>query len=84
MKKYIEESELLNNVFTITDPNVIANTLMLELNSIINNISPISYIQRRNNYIPYMKKQTKEEVKKTEELYLTSKNSQKRRRLDCL
>ena len=52
--KFINSSSILNDIFNYVDPNMIANILQLELNSIINVIAPTRIVQFKKNYIPYI------------------------------
>ena len=49
----IRNSSILNNIFTYTDPNLIAEALFLEMNTIIDFISPLKKIQFKKDYVPY-------------------------------
>ena len=51
---FVSNSDILNDVFNFSDPNMIANILQLELNSIINAISPFKIVQYSKNIIPYI------------------------------
>ena len=59
---HIEQSHELNEVFSMTDPNSIANTLQDELTLIINTIAPQKRIQVKNIHSNFL---TPDIVKKT-------------------
>ena len=57
IKKYINYSNL-DTVFQHQDPNFIANTLQLELNSIYNILAPEKIVQYKSNHVPYYNQDT--------------------------
>ena len=46
---YFDNNENLNTIFNHTDPNIIANILQVELNGIIDTISPPKIVQFSKN-----------------------------------
>ena len=59
----IKNSIILNKIFTFTDPNLIAEAIIMELNAIIDFISPVKKIQFKNDYVPYYTKEIREGLK---------------------
>ena len=53
LSKHVQQSHLLNSIFSYDDPDIVADILQLELNSIINSIAPSKIVQYRKDYIPY-------------------------------
>ena len=60
---YINNSEELENLFTLSDPNEIAASLQMELNSIIECIAPQKKVQFRKDYKPYLNSELLEKIK---------------------
>ena len=59
----------INTIFNYTEPNIIANILLFELDVIINSIAPKHRIQVRKNYSPYVNKKLKIEHNLKNQLY---------------
>ena len=53
LNNQIQHSQILNDIFHHTDPNIIANLLQVEINAIINVIAPLKIIQYSRKYTPY-------------------------------
>ena len=66
--KYINANLNLSKIFRYTDPNLVAEILQIELNSIIEIIAPTKKIQVKKNFTPYLSPQTKENLKKSKHL----------------
>ena len=58
----IDNSPLLNNIFNSNDPNYIAETLQLELNTIYNTLAPSKLVQVKHNYVPYYNESMREKI----------------------
>ena len=58
----------IHTAFHYSDPNDIANVLHMELNSIIETISPTKYKQFKKNYIPYIDKNTLNQLDESQRL----------------
>merc|ERR1712059_146122 len=52
-KSHINNCEKLNEIFSITDPNLIANEIVLSLNSIIDIIAPLKKVHFKKDYVKY-------------------------------
>ena len=53
---YVDHNFELNTIFHSHDPNIIAETIIRELNLIVNIIAPKKRVQLRNNFAPYINK----------------------------
>ena len=53
LSQHVKQSHLLNSFFSYDDPDIVADILQLELNSIIDSIVPSKIVQYRKDYIPY-------------------------------
>ena len=62
LKLCIENSELLDSIFQIEDPNEIANRIQLEINTFINTIAPQKILQFKKDHIPYYTKEILEDI----------------------
>ena len=60
---YVDHNFELNTIFHSHDPNVIAETIIRELNLIINIIAPKKRVQLRNNFAPYINKELMGEIR---------------------
>ena len=49
----IQNSENLNSIFNSQDPNFIAETIQIELNTLIDTIAPCKIVQNKKDYCPY-------------------------------
>ena len=58
----LDNSEILNSVFTSNDPEYIAESIQLELNTIYNTLAPSKMVQYKTNYIPYYNNEIREEI----------------------
>ena len=61
--KCIQNSYLLNSIFTYTDPNLIVKILLDELNLIVNHLAPEKIVNFEINHSPYLTKELKNEQK---------------------
>ena len=80
LTKYFNENEMLNTVFNFNDPNIIAEIIQIEINSIIESIAPSKHIQCANNYMPYLDEDMRIEIMETNKLLtdaITSKDTDK-------
>ena len=64
------ESSYINDAFQYEDPEIIADIIQTELNSIIEMIAPTKYQQFKKKYTPYYNKKTVQD-RKTMNEYLT-------------
>ena len=62
LNTYVVNNDMLKTVFNYTDPDIIANIIQIELNSIIDSIAPAKYIQCKNNYLPYVDNDLQSEI----------------------
>ena len=56
-------NENLNTIFSHQDPDTIALTLQVELNSIINSIAPKKFINFKKNHAPFLNQEIKNDIK---------------------
>ena len=68
----IRNSTILNNLFTYTDRNLIAEAFTLEINSIIEFLAPLKKVQFKVNYVPYHTDQIRSDMKIQGELLNTA------------
>ena len=54
MQQYIEQSAPLAQLFTIHDSNTVADTLMRELNLMINTLAPAHITQLNKKHAPWV------------------------------
>ena len=59
LSEYIANNQPLNDLFSYTDPDSIANTLVSELSNIIDIIAPPKIIQAKKKYAPWLDKNFK-------------------------
>ena len=62
IEQYINYSNL-NSIYNSNDPDFIANTIQLELNTIYNILAPSKIVQYKNNYTPYHTNEIREKNK---------------------
>ena len=62
LKHEIEHSEQLNSIFSYTDPDLIANILQIELNSIIDHFTEPKIIQFTKKYIPFYNEELRNNI----------------------
>ena len=67
LRFYINYSNL-DTIFQSEDPNYIANTLQLELNTIYNILAPSKVVQYKSNHIPYYNEDTHSKIKECNKL----------------
>ena len=72
---HVEQSHELNEVFSMTDPNSIANTLQDELTLIINTIAPQKRIQVKNIHSNFLTPDIVKKIKTNNKLLTTAINS---------
>ena len=65
LKQYVDQNENLNSIFSLEDPNAVAEIIHIELNSIIESIAPSRIIQCKDNYLPYYDNDIHETISKT-------------------
>ena len=75
LNEYFSNNPLLQEIFSETDPNVIAETLLNELSIIIECIAPSKKIQCSKNYAPWINKDFIREAKIKDELHRIAKGS---------
>merc|ERR1712105_585660 len=76
LQKYVTNSIPLQEVFSMTDPNEIAETIQIELNAIMNTIAPPKDIQFKKDFTPYFDSQIIEQIDKMNVLLQTAIHSQ--------
>ena len=57
LTQYIDHNDRLNEIFSLDDPDQIANILLSELNLIINCIAPKKRIQVKTKFAPFIDKE---------------------------
>ena len=73
MSQYFVNNEVLQSIFSETDPNVIAETLLNELSIIIECIAPSKKIQCNSSYAPWIKEEFLREAKVKDNLHKIAK-----------
>ena len=63
LSKCFFQSEHIQHIFNFDDPDLIAETLQFELNIIIDAIAPQKKVQTKNDYCPYLSKDTVDMIK---------------------
>ena len=63
----VEQSDL-DQIFNYQDPNVIAEMLQIELNTIINTLAPAKVVQYRVDYTPFLNDRVKRDMEYTQKL----------------
>ena len=74
---HLKQSQELNTVFSMTNPNLIANTLQDELTLIINTIAPQKRIQVKNIHSNFLTPGIVKKIKENHTLLTTAINSKK-------
>ena len=59
---------IIRTVLNYEDPDIIAELLHVELNSIIEYIAPQSYVQYKSDHAPYLSEEMRQEIKINNEL----------------
>ena len=65
---YMENSHILKDIFSMTDPNEIASAIQIELNSILESIAPAKRIQFRKDNAPYINEELRSKLKTSNDL----------------
>ena len=81
LNQHLENNDVINSALNYTDPNLIADIMMSELNNIIEIIAPCKIKQEQKNYTPYINKIMRYKQRKLRKLYDKAKRSKQRRRL---
>ena len=63
----IEESDVLEKIFQKTDPDEIAEYIVLELNRIIEELAPSRIVQVKHNFEPWENEETREVLREANE-----------------
>merc|ERR1712240_666541 len=75
LNQYFSNNDVLQGIFSETDPNIIAETLLNELSIIIECISPSKKIQCNSTYAPWIKEEFLRESKVKDELHRIAKGT---------
>ena len=75
LNQYFSHNEVLHGIFSETDPNIIAETLLNELSIIIECIAPSKKIQCTNSYAPWIKDDFLRESKVKDNLHRIAKGT---------
>ena len=75
LSQYFLNNDVLNSIFSETDPNFIAETLINELSIIIECIAPSKKIQCNSTYAPWIKEDFLREAKVKDNLHKIAKRS---------
>ena len=76
LTEYINNSQPLQEIFQHTCPNIIAETLQQEINTIINTIAPRKITQIRKNYAPHIDTETLTAIHERKRLHNIAKTTQ--------
>ena len=68
IKNQFDNNATINDIFNYTDPDIIADIIQIEMNSMIELIAPQSYIQYTKDYAPYLTDELRSEIKTTDDL----------------
>ena len=63
LTEHIVKCSDLNDIFSSTDPDFIANLLQINLNSIVNIISPLKKVMYKNDFIKYYDDKIRKDLK---------------------
>ena len=69
LKHLIQTSEVLNSIFSLTDPNAIANILIPEICSIIEFLSPSKKVQCSKSFAPWIDKNFRIQANRRDQLH---------------
>ncbi len=72
LEQYIQNSQPLTDIFQLTDPDLIANTLSTELNNIIDIIAPKYKIQTKTTHAPYIDKHLLQQIQQRQSYHNTA------------
>ena len=75
LNEYFSHNHILQDIFSETDPNIIAETLLNELSIIIECIAPSKKIQCSKNYAPWINDDFIRESKIKDNLHRIAKGS---------
>ena len=75
LNQYFAHNEILGGIFSETDPNIIAETLLNELSIIIECIAPSKKIQCTKSYAPWINEEFLRESKTKDNLHKIAKGS---------
>ena len=75
LNQYFSHNEVLQGIFSETDPNIIAETLLNKLSIIIECIAPSKKIQCKNTYVPWINDDFQRESKIKDNLHRIAKGT---------
>merc|ERR1712240_894556 len=75
LNQYLEHNYIIKSAFTYTDPNLIADVVMSELNNIIEIIAPCTVKQERKMYAPYIDTNLRNKQRILQKLYNKAKRT---------
>merc|ERR1712240_978051 len=75
LNQHLEHNQILKSVFTYTDPNLIADIIMSELNNTIEVIAPCTIKQEQKIYAPYIDTTLRNRQRILQKLYNKAKST---------